>query len=85
MSDTVLIVLINPTQKELDMVKERFSPPEQEWLNAEQFRFKLIQKGYRNIKSVYGLRSFCRKNNIPFEKPGKEYLFANPINLPSLK
>ncbi len=82
---TKVIILINPTQKELDLVKEHFTKEEPGLLNAEQLRFKLDQKGYRKPKSIVGLKSFCDKFNIKYEKTGKSYYFHNPEHLISLK
>jgi hypothetical protein len=78
--DRIVIILVNPTDKELDLVKDKFTK-EPETLNKEQLRFKLVEKGYRKIKSMQGLLSFCRKHNIPYTKNGREYLFENPVNL----
>lgn len=78
--DRIVIILVNPTDKELDLVKDKFTK-EPEFLNKEQLRFKLVEKGYRRIKSMVGLLSFCNKHNIPYTKNGREYLFENPVNL----
>jgi hypothetical protein len=56
----------------------------EEWLNEEDMRTKLREKGHEFSKYVQYRKSFCKRHGIQFKKIGQEFFYSSNIdNVPN--